>query len=278
MRSNLTSPLFKSPPASLILEKIMLKNNLKYSTSFPAAICEKLKFYVYIYIDIEREEVVYVGKGTGNRCFDHLSNITDDKAGHIQKLVQNKMLRIDILVYGVDETVAIKVEAAVIDLVGIDSLLNKQRGHESSKFGRISTEDLIAELSRSKISIDEFDNDSILIRINKHYYSGMSEHELYEATRGIWVVSEKSCQKVKYAMAVYGGIIREVYSIAAWFPEGATMYSTRSPQSEKQNRFEFVGRIADDIIRQKFLHKYVGHLWGNGTQNPITYFGPSFNK
>lgn len=259
----------------------MSNNQQDFSKNFPTAIHKELGFYVYIYVDLSKdiERVIYVGKGAANRCFDHLQTEgADEKSIEIRKLAKSGGLRIDILVFGVNEATALKIEAAVIDLIGVGNLLNKKRGHEAIECGRITTDDLVSKLYPSEIDHSEFVEDCILIRINQSYRSGMSEHELYEVTRGIWVVGEESCKKVKYAMAVSDGIIREVYTVAGWFSEGTTMYSTRSPNSEKQNRHEFVGRIANDSIRKKFLHKSVGKLWDNGAQNPITYFGPNFDK
>ncbi len=57
--------------------------------SFPSEIHEKLKVYVYIYVDTsgEEEDIIYVGKGKGNRCFAHLkSEGGDAKSEAIRKL------------------------------------------------------------------------------------------------------------------------------------------------------------------------------------------------
>jgi hypothetical protein len=51
----------------------------------------------------------------------------------------------------------------------------------------------------------------------------MTTLELYEATRGIWVVNPPR-NKATYAMGVYQGIVREVYQIEQWHPAGTLVY------------------------------------------------------
>jgi hypothetical protein len=94
----------------------------------------------------------------------------------------------------------------------------------------------------------------------------MSPLELYEATRGIWVIGSRR-DKAQYAMAVYQGIVREVYRIDQWFPAGTLTYATRDASEFKgSGRWEFAGEVADDI-----RDEYVGHSVGKGGQNPIRY-------
>jgi hypothetical protein len=62
--------------------------------------------------------------------------------------------------------------------------------------------------------------------INKLYRSNMTAEELYEATRGIWVVGTRR-ENAEYVMAVYLGIVREVYRIQKWHPSVTLKYNTR---------------------------------------------------
>lgn len=252
------------------------------SKKFPKCIHEALGHYVYVYVNKDNGEILYVGKGQGNRCFEHL-NAADgkDKTETFNELYAKDILRIDILAYNLDEVTALKVEAATIDLTGLENLYNEKRGKDSREYGRITTDDLIAKLDATEILSSEIKDDCILIRINHSYRSGMPPLELYEATRGVWKASLEKCEKVKFAMSVYQGVIREVYDVKAWFPGGSTMYSTREsfPHDDDWNsRVEFVGRVADDDIRKKYIHKNIVKIWSNGAQNPIRYIGPSFRK
>ena len=107
---------------------------------------------------------------------------------------------------------------------------------------------------------------AILITINKLYRSSMTDEELYEATRGIWVVGERR-EKADYGFAVYQGIVREVYSIKKWHPAGTLPCQTRDAEGFlASGRWEFEGTIATDIREE-----YVGNSVGMGGQNPIRY-------
>lgn len=67
---------------------------------------------------------------------------------------------IEILVHGVDEETALKVEAAAIDLIGIENLTNRQRGHHSSVYGKIEVSLLESRYNCEELSLDDF-NDNV---------------------------------------------------------------------------------------------------------------------
>jgi hypothetical protein len=98
----------------------------------------------------------------------------------------------------------------------------------------------------------------------------MTAVELYDVTRGAWKLGRKR-SKISLALAVFEGIVREVYEVAAWLPAGST-FSTRSPRGlRSKKRWEFVGRVAADPIRRRYVDRYVGHLFPSGAQNPVSY-------
>jgi len=105
----------------------------------------------------------------------------------------------------------------------------------------------------------------------------MSGEELYEITRGKWVIGIRR-NKAKYAFAVYKGIIREVYEIERWVPiqvEGAELMRAWIPahaegaEVKRPRRWQFEGKIADS------MKHYVGGSTEKyqviGAQNPIRY-------
>jgi hypothetical protein len=98
----------------------------------------------------------------------------------------------------------------------------------------------------------------------------MSSIELYDATRGVWKAGPNR-DKIRFAMAVYEGVIREIYEVAKWLPAGST-FSTRSIQSDRLlGRWEFVGQLASDAIRDKYIFKSVRHYFSPSSQNPLFY-------
>lgn len=112
---------------------------------------------------------------------------------------------------------------------------------------------------------------ALLIRINKLFEYGMSENALYEATRGIWVIGPRR-HKARYAMAVYAGVVQEVYEISTWHRAGDTIYETRDQDelaSKKDRRWEFLGQVAPDAVRERYIFRSVAHYFQRGQQNPV---------
>lgn len=116
--------------------------------------------------------------------------------------------------------------------------------------------------------IKKVDEKAIAVKVNKTYREGMSAGELYDCTRGIWRIRKNRRKGVEFAFALYHGIVKEVYEIEDWFDELTTEYKFRKPDpTEKGARSEFVGKVADDKIREKYVGKYLPT--GNNT---IQYF------
>jgi len=112
---------------------------------------------------------------------------------------------------------------------------------------------------------------ALLIRISQKYSSQLSKQGLYEVTRGVWKLGERR-NKVKYAFSVANGIVKEVYKIRSWHSAGTTAYATRSNHDVAiRDRWEFIGEVAPDIIRNRYINKSIAHYFSRGAQNPIMY-------
>ena len=225
-----------------------------------------LKSYVYVYIDPRNGKPFYIGKGKGNRLFSHLWDQSDvEKVARIDEIRRSgKEPRIEILRYGLSDLEAHLVEAASIDLIGKAKLTNRMSGHHEGSFGRITSQRVISMLTAKKIKVH---HKAILLTINRFYRSDMSPEELYEVTRGIWRAGEPNRNKVEFAMALYQGIVLEVYRINQWHPAGTLKYNTRDSSDFKNSgRWEFSGSIAKDIREE-----YIDFSVGKAGQNPIRY-------
>ena len=240
---------------------------------FTPKVIEQLKYYVYIYIDPRTDKSFYIGKGKGNRVFAHLK-VDDDseKTRILKELAEAKSEpTIELLKYGLTEKEALLVEATAIDLIDIKNLSNAARGHGSRYGARASVEEVQATLHAAPVTIT---HPSLLININREFRYGMSTIELYDATRCAWKLGANR-EEVEYAMSVYRGIVREVYRVVGWHPGGQTMRGKdedgRPPHRE--GRWEFVGHVADESIRKKYLGRSVSQYFPSGSQNPVKYVG-----
>jgi len=66
--------------------------------------------------------------------------------------------------------------------------------------------------------------------------------------------------------------VREIYEVSGWFEAGQTAYFTRPFESvDDPQRIEFVGRIAPDAMRKRYLFKSVREYFVPGNSNPIQY-------
>ena len=77
----------------------------------------------------------------------------------------------------------------------------------------------------------------------------------------------------------YDGMVLEAYEIAAWLPAGSGMCADRSvSQAELAHRMEFVGRVAERCIRDRYVGKGVSGLYAPGSANPIRYVKAAYSR
>ncbi len=158
---------------------------------FSQAARENLGSYVYFLQDPRTEEVFYVGKGVGDRIFSHLAESveTDAETEKIDRIreIHNAgcEVRHFILRHGLKEKEAFEVEAAMIDFLGRDNLSNVMGGRYSRDFGLKTAAEISAMYDAEPLDTQQ---PVILINLNKRYQWGITEAELYEATRssGCW--------------------------------------------------------------------------------------------
>lgn len=107
------------------------------------------------------------------------------------------------------------------------------------------------------------------MKINKSFIENMSHDYLYESTRGIWKVVDR-CENAEYAFTILNGEFLEVYKIDYWHLGGTTQYKIHTKLNNvKTERREFLGTIAEQSIRKKYIGENVAHYFKKGTSNPI---------
>ena len=112
----------------------------------------------------------------------------------------------------------------------------------------------------------------ILIRIPILYRPDMDAAELYEATRGVWALSGRRARRAEYVLALTDQRVREVYRPDDWFPAGTTAYTFRDQEAMRRpGRWEFVGAIAENEIRERYVGLSLAEMFRPGAANPIMY-------
>lgn len=100
----------------------------------------------------------------------------------------------------------------------------------------------------------------LLLRINQSWQPDISAADLYDATRGWWVMSATKAEQVVRALAVANGIIREAYLPTTWGP---------CPEPGQEHRIGFEGVVAED--RDRWVGADVSSIFPSGSQNPVRY-------
>lgn len=262
---------------------------------------EKCKYYVYGLIDPDQdnpipgfEEPFYIGKGCGNRVFNHIrqaskllskraqimqdlqtipieqlkgeSKIAEsDKIQKIWEIFDNgKEPKCVIYRWGMTEQEAFEVEATLIDCM--PNLTNIQCGHDS-EHGMTTPKELENVLNQSEYEEPKDSNGRkipyIIIKLNGNIRQRGDlsiAGNLYNAVRGNWSNSLRHASHYHYVLAVVGGVVREVYEVDNWHT------------SEEKPRIAFDGKPTTNPIMRDLVGKLIPEkLRQQGVQGPLLY-------
>jgi hypothetical protein len=244
-------------------------------THFPVGVAEKLKYYVYRLIDPRNGETFYVGKGLGNRIFQHAKGelkpdsrekgLLDYKLQRIRD-IRSAGLEVGYVIHrhGIkDEVTAFEVEAAIID--AYPGLANRVGGHNSD-FGVAHVDELIASYAAEPF---EPGHRLLLINIGSTYREG--SRSIYDAVRYAWSIG-KGAQKARradFVLAHAQGLVKGVFKPTKWLKATKRNF----PGFEAvPGRWGFEGKEADEAIRKQYLGKRVPEEYRpRGAANPIRY-------
>ena len=235
---------------------------------------EKLGYYVYRLVDPRNGQTFYVGKGKGNRIFQHVKGTIEYYDGEEKKKIdENKdpyKLRLiqEIREAGLEvihiiqrwhltENEAFEVESALID--AFPGLANIQSGH-GFEYGVCNAEELERRLS-AKTYEEPKDFGYMIIKVRWWRLNEMTdqfggENSRYEATRGRWRINIPDIKKYPYVLSVTDGIVKEVYKVKEWHKAG--------------ERKEFTGEVAPEEIRKLFIdHRIPDYYSKKGMAYPV---------
>lgn len=239
------------------------------ATAFPPEVHDAIKFYVYRLIDPRSGETFYVGKGRRDRVFAHARgevDIADD--GVSEKLkrireIQAAGFEVQHVIHrhGLEERVAIEVEAALMDCY--PGLTNVAGGYGANERGVRHADEIIREHAAEEVS---FVHRTIAIVIN----NSVMERSIYDAVRGTWKLSEPRAQKAELVVAVSKGLIVGVFVPERWLR--ATPENFHFLETERPGRLGFEGRRAPKAVEDLYLFKRPPAK-RRGAANPVRYYG-----
>ena len=240
---------------------------------FPEEIFETLGYYVYRLIDPRYGNTFYVGKGYGNRVFEHVNDelefaevdddvfIEDEISAQMQiiRSIRQAGYQVKHIIhrYGLTENEAFEVTAALLDEYDLGELKVTCSDYEADR-SMIDTYDLIEKLNGHEY--DEPDDiDYVIIKIKK---STVQCHNgsIYEAARKAWRLNLDKVKRYDYVIVSIDGFVEGVYQVDTWY------------RSEEPHRVEFKGHDAPDNIRSLFIHKRLPNIYcARGNRNPVQY-------
>ena len=245
---------------------------------FPDGVAEHLKWYVYRLIDPRNGETFYVGKGWGNRIFNHAKGLTDDD---IMSVADPKSQRIkDILAAGLEvshvvhrhgieqEHIAYEIEAALID--AYPGLTNRVEGHGSGTFGSRHVEEIIADYAPEPFKVKEC---LMLIYIGATYH----RRSVYDAVRSVWPVNVDRAKRYRLVLAHRNGVVVGAFRPIKWLPATRENFGDLEDWNDSRlaKRWGFVGEEAEPEILRQYVGKRVPEKYRRkGSRAPVRFCKP----
>ena len=233
------------------------------------------RFYVYCLTDLKKDKILYIGKGCGNRIFEHewvASRSQDPVSGEIvdrklKAISKCKKLGRYIISYHLTEVEALAAESTLIHFVESvlgKKLKNKIAGHGP---GGISVEKLDRRFGFSPLPLDEINSNELILVIKIHNafdldtdeeldyrFDNQDDANLKSRTLGNWVIGKDVASKVKYVIGVHTGLQNAV--VSAYEVDGFETMVEETKNGRKQTRYRFrTTSRSEEVLAKLGLHQ-----------------------
>lgn len=244
-------------------------------TGFSPEVIEQLGYYVYRLIYPRNGQTFYVGKGTGNRVFQHVKGaveyykdgveISDEdpnKLRIIKEIINEGLDVIHVIQrWGLTDRESRIVESALID--AFQGLSNIQRGYDADH-GVTNAESLEKRLSTHAYD-EPTDFKYIIIKVRdwrlEELVEKYPETYRYEATRFAWRIKPRSTKEYPYVFSVTNGIVKGVYKVKNWFFV-----------EDRSGRIAFNGDVAEKSVWERFVDKRIPDYYvKKGMASPVLF-------
>ena len=236
---------------------------------FEAMVATQLQAYVYALTDPRRdgtllERVFYIGKGNGNRCFEHANldrglekeslDDADLKLGRIRE-IHNDGYEVEVLIvaHGMSDEAAYDLEAVLIPMLGET---NKQSGHGNRNIWLTQNEINEAydrPIERRDVSL--FRGNILFVSLNRRdtvsLLQSNNEVELAQKALGDWNLSAERSSKVDCIIAVKNGLVVSIFETVKTSSKITEFQRIPGEKKGSHGRSRFAGRRRLDL--EKYL-------------------------
>lgn len=227
-------------------------------SAFSQRTIEALAYYVYALVDPRDNRIFYIGKGCGNRVFQHAKDSLNENDQSLKLdiirdiLREGKQVCLYILRHNLTEETAYVVESVLIDLLTYSKfnttnlLANVVAGHHQWDEGIKNTDEINLLYNCMKIEVNAGDT-LLLVSLNKSFDQSKANGvyrrpDIYEATRKYWKISKNAPEEIKYVLGVYKGVVRCVIEVKTW----KWITVSEDGKTFKSERCIFEGDVLDD--------------------------------
>ncbi|MBQ0045980.1 MAG: endonuclease [Prevotellaceae bacterium] len=196
---------------------------------FKQSVKEALNYYVYALVNPISHMIFYIGKGKGDRVFQHAEDALNEntqslKLDTIREIISlGEKVNYFILRHNLTEEEAFLLESTLIDMLTYskfnheNQLTNIASGYHQWDEGIKTIDEVNALYDCQKIEVNSNDR-LLLVSLNRSFNQAKANGvyrrlDIYESTRKYWAIGTDKAQEIDYVLGVYKGIVRCVIKV-----------------------------------------------------------------